>query len=212
MKLNFSTSLTLLFLLLVNINNAQIENDNKIKYLEFNGKVVNSENKEPLVFANINLIGSNVSTISNSDGDFTLKIPKSFSPKKIKISFIGFKTKIIDLSSYDNINKPISLDVFVSPLSETVISIPKNVEQLVRETLINSNKNYLSSHNIMTAFYRETIKRKRRNVSLSEAVVDIYKSPYEKFEKKEVIKVLKVRKDTDYTRLDTLALKLSGGP
>ncbi len=212
MKLKFSACLTLLFLLLVNINNAQIENDNKINYLEFNGKVVNSENKEPLVFANINLIGSNVSTISNSDGDFTLKIPKSFSPKKIKISFIGFKTKIIDLSSYDNINKPISLDVFVSPLSETVISIPKNVEQLVRETLINSNKNYLPSHNIMTAFYRETIKRKRRNVSLSEAVVDIYKSPYEKFEKKEVIKVLKVRKDTDYTRLDTLALKLSGGP
>ena len=71
MKLNFSASLTLLFLLLVNINNAQIENDNKINYLEFNGKVVNSENKEPLVFANINLIGSNVSTISNSDGDFT---------------------------------------------------------------------------------------------------------------------------------------------
>ena len=30
--------------------------------------------------------------------------------------------------------------------------------------------------------------------------------------KKEVIKVLKVRKDTDYTKLDTLALKLSGGP
>ena len=87
------------------------------------------------------MIGSNVSTISNSDGDFTLKIPKSFSPKKIKISFIGFKTKIIDLSSYANINKPISLDVFVSPLSETIISIPKNVEQLVRETLINSNKN-----------------------------------------------------------------------
>ena len=67
MKLNFSASLTLLFFLSVNINNAQIENDNKINYLEFNGKVVNSENKEPLVFANINLIGSNVSTISNSD-------------------------------------------------------------------------------------------------------------------------------------------------
>ena len=89
MKLKFSACLTLLFLILVNINNAQIENDNKINYLEFNGKVVNSENKEPLVFANINLIGSNVSTISNSDGDFTLKIPKSFSPKKIKMAITG---------------------------------------------------------------------------------------------------------------------------
>ena len=87
MKLNFSASLTLLFFLSVNINNAQIENDNKINYLEFNGKVVNSENKEPLVFANINLIGSNVSTISNSDGDFTLKNSQIFFSKKNKNLF-----------------------------------------------------------------------------------------------------------------------------
>jgi len=100
----------------------------------------------------------------------------------------------------------------VSPLSETIIAIPKNVKQLVEETLTNYGDNYLENHNVMTAFYRETIKKKRRNVSLSEAVIDIYKSPYEKYQKKEVIKILKIRKDTDYSRLDTVALKLSGGP
>jgi hypothetical protein len=155
---------------------------------------------------------SNISTISNSDGNFSLKIPDSYKSKKIKISFIGFKTKIIDLGSYEKLDKPISLDVFVSPLNETIIAIPKNVKQLVEETLTNYGDNYLENHNVMTAFYRETIKKKRRNVSLSEAVIDIYKSPYEKYQKKEVIKVLKIRKDTDYSRLDTVALKLSGGP
>jgi len=203
---------TLIVLLTFNIHNAQnIEIDN-LSYLEFKGTVINSENKEPLIFANINLIDSNISTISNSDGNFSLKIPDSYKSKKIKISFIGFKTKIIDLNSYEKLDKPISLDVFVSPLSETIIAIPKNVKQLVEETLTNYGDNYLDNHNVMTAFYRETIKKKRRNVSLSEAVIDIYKSPYEKYQKKEVIKVLKIRKDTDYSRLDTLALKLSGGP
>ena len=145
---------TLLVLLTFNIHNAQNIEIENLKYLEFKGTVINSENKEPLIFANINLIDSNISTISNSDGNFSLKITDSYKSKKIKISFIGFKTKIIDLNSYEKLDKPISLDVFVSPLSETIIAIPKNVKQLVEETLTNYGDNYLENHNVMTAFYR----------------------------------------------------------
>ena len=180
-------------------------------FIEFSGKIINAENKEPLIFANLNVLGSNISTISNSKGAFKIKIPKSHSLSKVKVSFIGFKTRIIDLKSFDDKNT-ISLNVFVTPLSEMVLSIPKDVEGLVRETLSNSGKNYLEENTIMTAFYRETIKRKRRNVSLSEAVVNIYKSSYKIYSKKDGIKILKIRKDTDYSRLDTVALKLSGGP
>jgi len=180
-------------------------------YIEFSGKIINAENKEPLIFANLNLLESNISTISNSKGAFKIKIPKSHSSSKVKVSFIGFKTRIIDLKLFDDKNT-ISLNVYVTPLSEMVMSIPKDVEGLVRETLSNSGKNYLEENTIMTAFYRETIKRKRRNVSLSEAVVNIYKSSYKIYSKKDGIKILKIRKDTDYSRLDTVALKLSGGP
>ena len=180
-------------------------------YIEFSGKIINAENKEPLIFANLNVLESNISTISNSKGAFKIKIPKSHSSSKVKVSFIGFKTRIIDLKSFDDKNT-ISLNVFVTPLSEMVLSIPKDVEGLVRETLSNSGKNYLEENTIMTAFYRETIKRKRRNVSLSEAVVNIYKSSYKIYSKKDGVKILKIRKDTDYSRLDTVALKLSGGP
>ena len=180
-------------------------------FIEFSGKIINAENKEPLIFANLNVLGSNISTISNSKGAFKIKIPKSHSLSKVKVSFIGFKTRIIDLKLFDDKNT-ISLNVYVTPLSEMVMSIPKDVEGLVRETLSNSGKNYLEENTIMTAFYRETIKRKRRNVSLSEAVVNIYKSSYKIYSKKDGIKILKIRKDTDYSRLDTVALKLSGGP
>ena len=196
----------LLFLFLGTVtSNAQSD------YLEFSGKIINAENNEPLIFANLNVLKSNISTISNSKGDFKIKIPKSDSSFKVKVSFIGFKTRIIDLKSFDDKNT-ISLNVFVTPLSEMVLSIPKDVEGLVRETLSNSGKNYLEQNTIMTAFYRESIKRKRRNVSLSEAVVNIYKSSYRRYSKKDGIKILKKRKDTDYSRLDTVALKLSGGP
>ena len=34
-------------------------------FIEFSGKIINAENKEPLIFANLNVLGSNISTISN---------------------------------------------------------------------------------------------------------------------------------------------------
>jgi len=183
-----------------------------INYTEFKGKVINSESKEPLPFANLSLIGTNITSITNSNGEFIIKIPKTELSSKIRISFIGYKTEIIDLESFEEKNKTILLDVFISPLSETIISIPKNVDDLVRKTLSNVNNNYFEDHNIMTAFYRESIKRKKRNLSLSEVVVDVYKSPYKRYQKREVIDLLKIRKDTDYSRLDTVAFKLAGGP
>jgi hypothetical protein len=46
---------------------------------------------------------------------------------------------------------------------------------------------------------------------LSEAVVNIYKTPYNS-ERKDAVQIFKARKSTDYTKLDTVALKLQGGP
>ena len=63
----------------------------------------------------------------------------------------------------------------------------------------------------MTAFYRETIKKRNKNASLSEAVVEVYKQPC-KSSKKDDVKLIKARKSTNYSKLDTLALKLQGGP
>jgi len=64
---------------------------------------------------------------------------------------------------------------------------------------------------VMTAFYRETIKKRRTNVSLSEAVVNVYKTPYSS-NRTDALELYKARKSTDYSKLDTVALKLQGGP
>jgi len=48
-------------------------------------------------------------------------------------------------------------------------------------------------------------------VSLSEAVVEIYKQPYST-DKSDVLAIYKARKSTDYNKLDTVAFKLRGGP
>ena len=207
--MKYFLNLFLLIFVSISIHSQKSEVKNEENFIEFKGKVINAENEEPLPFANISVVGSNITSITNNNGEFVVKIPDSNLLSKVKISFIGYKTEIIDLETLEDKNKIISLDVFIVPLPEAIITIPKNVDDLVRETLSNANNNYLEEHNIMTAFYRESIKRKKRNISLSEAVVDIYKSPYKRYQKKEVIALLKIRKDTDYSRLASVAFKIA---
>ena len=74
----------IIFILGSYFNYAQSSEDGG-NYIEFSGKIINAENKEPLIFANLNLLESNISTISNSKGDFKIKIHKSHRSFKIKI-------------------------------------------------------------------------------------------------------------------------------
>lgn len=180
-------------------------------FTEFKGSVVDSKTKAPLAFATLSVEQSNISTITNSDGEFLLKVPNSLLDQNITISFLGYQTKSIALSSFDNNKLQIPLQESVMELSEVRINAPKDALALVKTALSKKGEHYINEETIMTAFYRETIKKRRRNASLSEAIVEIYKEPYSAI-KSDKVKLIKARKSTDYNRLDTLAVKLQGGP
>ena len=80
-----------------------------------------------------------------------------------------------------------------------------------RTAMHNRVKNYLDVPTEMITFYRETIKRRKTYVSLAEAVIQLSKQPYTSI-KEDAIQLYKARKNTDYTKLDTLEFKLQGGP
>ncbi len=185
-------------------------------FKQFKGEVTGADSNKSLVFATIAIEGTNVSTITNADGEFSLKVPNNMANdamnSNVLISFLGYRTKSIPLIQFDeNGNNKIELSVSITELPEVNVEVPKDAEALVRETLKQKGENYFDDPTLMTAFYRETIKKRRRNVSLSEAVVNIYKTPYNS-SKKDGVQLYKARKSTDYSRLDTLALKLQGGP
>ncbi|MGI9551456.1 MAG: carboxypeptidase-like regulatory domain-containing protein, partial [Aurantibacter sp.] len=161
--------------------------------------------------ATLALEDSNISTISNTEGEFLLKIPNKVDDGSVLVSFLGYGSKLIPLAQLKGDNNKISLNISVIKLSEVNIKVPKNAEELVRETIKRKGENYFDDPTLMTAFYRETIKKRKRNVSLSEAVVNIYKTPYNT-SRRDAVQLFKARKSTDYSRLDTVALKLQGGP
>jgi len=180
-------------------------------FKSYKGEVLDASSKKALVFANLAVEGTNISTVTNSEGEFLLKIPVSDTSKKLMVSFLGYKSVTLDISTLTPNKNRILLEVSVTQLSEVDLKAPKNAANLVRETLLRKGENYFDDPTLMTAFYRETIKKRRKNVSLSEAVVNIYKSPYNSG-KRDAVELYKARKSTDYSKLDTLALKLQGGP
>lgn len=204
-RLFLSTSLLCVFFICSGlILNAQ----NEVSFKEIKGKVVDNKTNTPLIFTDLIIKDSNISTITNSDGEFILKIPNSFKDAIITISRLGYEKKEILISTFKN-NSAIKLNQSLTQLNEVEIATYKNAEALIKETL--KKKQHSTDNTLMTAFYRETIKKRRKNASLSEAVVKIHRRPENSF-RKDGIELVKSRKNTNYSRLDTLALKLQGGP
>lgn len=203
------TYMLFIIALFTNISIHAFQNTDDFK--EYRGEVVDAKNNNPLIFATITVEGTNITTITNTEGDFLLKIPKSIDTGTLLVSFIGYTTKKIEISVLKNKKNKILLETSALELSGVNINAPRDAKALFRETLNKKGEKYFEDPTLMTAFYRETIKKRRRNVSLSEAVVNIYKSPYTSA-RRDAVELFKARKSTDYSRLDTVALKLQGGP
>jgi len=182
-----------------------------VEYSEYSGVVVDSKTGEPLVFASLSISDTNISTITNTDGKFLLKVPKNSLNANVSISFLGYMQETIAVADLKKGKNRIELVATVTRLSEVNVKLPTNAKGLVKSTLKKKGENNLDQSTLMTAFYRETIKKRRKNVSLAEAIVNVYKQSYTSA-RKDYIKLYKARKSTDYTKLDTVALKLQGGP
>lgn len=204
LKLKLALKLSFLFLFLSCFSFSQ-------NTKEFKGTITDSSTKNPLVLADLVVKGTNISTVTNSEGEFLLKVPKDLLDKNVVISYLGYKKKEISLSEFKKNNTKIQLDEAATVLAQVDINTPKDAETLVKLALKSKGKNYVNNETVMTGFYRETIKKRNKNASLSEAVLEIYKQPYTT-KKNDAIKLIKSRKKTNYSRLDTIALKLQGGP
>ncbi|TDI80153.1 MAG: carboxypeptidase-like regulatory domain-containing protein [Bacteroidetes bacterium] len=180
-------------------------------YTEYKGKVMDIDTREPLVFVNLMVKSTNVSTISNTEGEFILKVTNSMNDETVVVSLLGYNQHELKLRILAGGNGDIFLSKRITQLSEVNLTAFKSAAALVRKVFADKFNNTLDQSVLMTAFYRETIKKRNRNVSLTEAVVYVYKQPYSSA-RKDMITLHKARKNTDYRRLDTVTLKLQGGP
>ncbi|KAA3623369.1 MAG: carboxypeptidase-like regulatory domain-containing protein [Flavobacterium sp.] len=182
-----------------------------IDYKEYSGTVVDANTNDPLISVSIKLSNSNLGSITNDEGAFSIKVPDGRGIDVVEFSLLGYESLSLPISQLSAGKNRIKLSPKVTELTQINIATFKSAEALVKAVFTKKAENNMKQSAVMTAFYRETIKKRNRNVSLTEAVVNVYKQPYTSAEK-DMVGLHKARKSTDYRRLDTVALKLQGGP
>jgi hypothetical protein len=85
-------------------------------------------------------------------------------------------------------------------------------EEILEQVISHFDENYTSVPNEMTGFYRETIKKNRSYISIGEALVEIFKAPYQNDLRFDAVRIYKGRKSNDVQKMDTVLFKLQGGP
>lgn len=182
-------------------------------YVTVKGKVVDNETGEPLIFATIAVKGTNIATVSNIDGEFLLKINEKLDNPYIEVMYIGYMNKEIPLAnlSTGDTENVIDMRPAVIPIAEVVVK-PITGEEVIEEVIRNVGNNYPDEPNLMTAFYRETIKKNRNYVSIAEAVVEVFKAPYNNDFRFDAARIYKGRKNIETSKIDTVLFRLQGGP
>lgn len=207
----FGISLLLLLMLSFSVYSKETPLPPDTSYFVVKGSVTDKDSKNPIVFASIYIVGTNIGTISNTEGLFMIKIPKSKMNGKIGVSCLGYKNYEIQIPDLQKSHNEIQLELARYYIRELTIRKVDPLE-LIRDARKKIADNYGDSPAMLTAFYRETIKQNRNYVALSEAVFDVYKAPYSRYVDNDRVKIYKGRKSQDVEKMDTILFRLQGGP
>ncbi len=177
---------------------------------EITGMIIDGESSEPLPFAAVGLKNTGRGTVSNSSGEFGLRIhPKDYDDTLV-VSYLGYYGREIPIRQ--------SLGNFFSfEMRREFISIPEIIIKnqipwdVVNKVRFNLTRNYGNTPARLTAFYREGVLRKNELQTYSEAVLQIYKSAYSGTLLNDQVKILKSRKIENLDISDTIAVRLKAG-
>ncbi len=179
-------------------------------FITISGLLKDGKTGDKIIYATISVPNTGIGTVSNSDGEFTLKISTSLNAEFFEVSHMSYATAKFKISEAIGKEKTFYLDIQPIQLKEISV-VPQDARSIVEIALNNIGKNYSGIQNMMTGFYRESIRQRRDYLSISEAVVDIYKSPYLSWQDDKV-KIFKGRKSTNVKKADTVMVQLQGGP
>lgn len=145
------------------------------------GIVVSTDENLPVPFAHVYLKNSTIGTVSNSAGEFSLKLPGNQN-NEIQISSLGFKSIVIRVSENSNETLTIKLQPTTITLNEVVVSASEfDSGKYILQTAIKFAKfNYPHKTHILEGFFREISYIDTLYNRLIEAAVRVQEVGYQK--------------------------------
>ncbi|HCC71075.1 MAG TPA: hypothetical protein DEQ09_07995 [Bacteroidales bacterium] len=174
------------------------------------GIITDAANGQPLPYATIGIKSKGKGTISNYEGEFNLNLTKDFIDDTLIVSYLGFYNRNILVKHAINSYFNISLTRMYVPIPEVIIR-NREARELIRNAKEKIPENYGRAAAQMTAFYRESVSKRSKLLQYSEAVLELYKSPYSATIYKDQARIYKSRKINNLDQSDTLTFKLRSG-
>lgn len=187
-----------------------LEKDSIPVFLEREGFVTDSITGQGIPFASVCLEFCRTGTITNEDGYFMLKTPMNYSGGKILISCLGYKGRSLSFFPNDSLTLRIKLVPVALRIPDVIIR-PTDPASLIMAARDAVERNYLGKPIYNTAFFREVTWKDKACISISESVIQIYKSAYGDSFDNDQARLWKGRKKQDSMQMDRINYKVEGG-
>lgn len=174
---------------------------------ELRGKVADFMSFMPIENASVYLQNTSIGSITNSDGKFSLRVPKENLNDTLVISSIGYKSYKMPVNEYEN-GTDIYLEEDVAPLDEVVVvadNRPKTGNEIMQRSIERLNRNMPDTSFIQKGFLRHKERNKNEYKWLIEAALTLYDANAGNNGKKDVkINIDEIRKSFDLRDVDSL--------
>lgn len=179
------------------------------------GVVRDKESRKKLENVAVSLVGTPIGTVTNAEGVFSLKIPHMDTIPQLELSHIGYMNAWFSASAPEGSNN-MHATILMIPIAlqlNEVVAYGNSARRIVEEALERIPKNYPSGESMTSAFYRETVQKGHRYISISEAMLDVYKTSYrQRTSDRDKVQIDKARRLLSQKQSDTLGVKVVGGP
>ncbi len=172
------------------------------------GLVIDGRTRRPLTYSSIFLSNKSTGTVTNQSGRFELKVHADDYSDTLGISHIGYKMAIIPLSSVDTSSLVIRLSSEKVQIREVVVK-PLDPIYILTKAIERISDNYDRKPAFYTGFIRESTQQDNKNVSLSEAIINIFKEPYTSL-REDQIKIFKGRKGNNMVAKELVDFVVQG--
>jgi len=174
---------------------------------DITGKVTDFFTFAPIENASVYIENSTVGTVTNTDGKFSLYLPKEYRNDTLIISSIGYKSFKSAVSDFKS-PMDISLEEELAALDEIVIKSdtrPKSGNEIVLRALERLSKTLPSQPFLEKGFFRHKERNKKEFKWLIESAITFYDPGYDTLTKNTIkINVDENRKSYDLRDIDSL--------
>lgn len=178
--------------------------------ISIKGQVLDKLTKKPLAFVSIAIMDKSIGTISNFDGFFSLRLHPQYLNSSITISHLGYKSQHIPIKALKDQKVDILLETDYISIQEVII---RNIDakEVVNKFIYNRSVNYPRQPICLTSFYREGVLKDSKYLNYSEAIIKIFKTPFNKMFEFDQVKLVQSRKVINVDQHDTLIVKIKSG-